>query len=228
MTINQQLETLYRDKLHNIEPLFEFDHEIDGPLIMNAWEDEYINSQVRILFIGQECDGWIGWTVDKFEELNNKYIDFGLSKKGDRTVFWQYVYYVNSILNPNNAEGNNFLWTNVSKFCMWDGKPLDWTTHQTTVKHFDCLKEEIRILKPDVVLFFSGPFYDDKIKLQFDTDISFEQVDNEIPLRELAILKNENLPKHTYRTYHPKPMQMLYKTGHLEIILNKIKSEIGR
>jgi hypothetical protein len=225
MTINQQLEELYREKLKNIEPLFDFDHEIDGPIIMNAWEDEYMSSHIKILFVGQECDTWMGWTVDKFEELRNKYIDFKLSKNGNRTVFWQYVYYVNSILNPSNKEGNNFLWTNVSKFCMWDGKSLDWTTHQATVKHFNCLKDEIRILEPEVVLFFSGPFYDDRIKIQFDSQIIFEQLDNNIALRELAVLRNDNLPIHTYRTYHPRPMQSHFKTRHLEIILNKIKTD---
>ncbi|WP_439516799.1 hypothetical protein [Sediminibacterium sp.] len=228
MTINQKLEALYSEKLKKIGPLFDFDNEIDGPLIMNAWEEDYLNSQIKLLFIGQECDEWIGETIDKFEDLKNRYVDFKLSKNGTRTTFWQYVYYVNSILNPSNKDGNNFLWTNVSKFCMWNGKPLDWTTHKATVKHFNCLKEEIKIVNPDVVLFFSGPNYDDKIKIQFETEVIFEQLSDEIPLRELAVLFNENLPKHTYRTYHPKAMQMRHKKGHLEIILNTIKAEFEK
>jgi hypothetical protein len=228
MGINNQLEILYKKKLQRVEDLYHYDHEIDGPLLMYCWEDEYNRSEHKILFVGQECDEWIGYTSENYDELIEKYRNFKLSKNGNRTTFWQYVYYVNSILNPSLAEENNFLWTNVSKFCTWDGKSLDWQIHKDIIKNFDCLKEELLIVQPDVILFFSGPTYDDRIRIQFDEQLQFLQLVPEIPIRELARVSHPLLPKHSYRTYHPKSMQIHYKNQHLESILDFIKRDIEK
>lgn len=223
--INEKLKELYESKMDGLNQLSTLLDDIDGPLFMKCWEDEYLKTKFKILFVGKECNGWFGDVSDDVVGGMNKYDNFNLSKNGNRTVFWQYVYWINSLFNPEQREGNNFLWTNISKFCTLNGEGLDWSVHTETVKHFNCLADEIKIANPDIVLFFSGHSYDDKIRIQFDGDIQFKKVFDEISERELAKVEHPELPKHTYRVYHPKYLQIKNKYHYLEKLMEHIKNE---
>lgn len=222
--INEKLKLLYGTKIQGIKQLSSFEDEIDGPLLMKCWEDEYLKSEFKILFIGKECNRWVGLS-DNVEKCINFYDQFKLSKNGNRTVFWRYVYWVNSLLNPEQSEGNNFLWTNVSKFCTIKGKGLEWNVHNKSVENFNCLVDEIKITNPDIIIFFSGPYYDDKIKIQFDGDITFNRVFDEIPVKELAKLEHPDLPKNSFRIYHPSALQWQKKSKYIDRLVELIKND---
>jgi uracil-DNA glycosylase len=66
---------------------------------------------------------------------------------------------------------------------------------------FPVLKYEIQMLQPDVVIFFTGPFYDARIQKTFN-DAVFEPIEH-FNQRHFARVSQPDLPFHTYRTYHP-------------------------
>jgi hypothetical protein len=230
--INQKLKELYKSKIGGAVALKEkFGDKLDGPHMLYCWEQEYTaESNVKILFIGQENYGWYyndgiynEGICDNVEYGMCKYKDFALGAEYLKTPYWRYVHEINAHLNP--GKNKNFLTTNVSKFCAGGG-PLDWETHKECVKHFDCLREEIKILNPDVIIFFSGPQYDDKIREQFNKDeLKFETVFEDIGVQELARIKGDYLPKHTYRIYHPNYLQRSKKRYLIDFLLPYIKND---
>jgi hypothetical protein len=151
-----------------------------------------------------------------------KYKDFALGAEYVKSPYWKYVHEINAHFNQGKKK--NFLAANVSKFCA-GGAPLDWETHKESVSHFDCLREEIKILNPDVIIFLSGPNYDDKIKIQFNEELEFTPLFEEIGVRELARIKSAGLPVRTYRTYHPGYLQRSSTTHYINLILSHIKNE---
>jgi uracil-DNA glycosylase len=64
------------------------------------------------------------------------------------------------------------------------------------------LRKEIEILRPDVVLFLTGPEYDSSISKAF-TGVIILTLSPRFELRQLAWLKHQELPETTFRTYHP-------------------------
>lgn len=68
------------------------------------------------------------------------------------------------------------------------------------------LAAEVEILEPNIVVFFSGPYYDEHIKSSF-SGCRFESVDG-FTQREMSRVHHELLPSHAYRVYHPKYMRI--------------------
>ncbi|MFZ4547319.1 MAG: hypothetical protein ACOYN4_07790 [Bacteroidales bacterium] len=236
-TINDKLKELYTSNnvRNSIKKIVEYDTEnnteknLDGPFYMYCWEEYYEKVNYKVLYIGQEASGgFLGGVEDKVntdEKLINKYKHFNMGKEEGngkeyrrRSAFWRTVWAINQELNPELENENCFLWTNVSKYCTTEGKPISYDDHAWIVKEMNILQEEIKIANPDVVIFFSGPNYDDKICIQFDDSLVFEQVDETIPLRELARVKHRKLPENSFRTYHPKYLQIANKHYYIQLI----------
>jgi len=228
-SINEKLKKLYNEKIVGIEKKLEDvhyeDHWLDGPQLMYCREENYNNSNLKILFVGQESNSWKGDIIENTEDLMNQYKNFNFS---NNSPFHNYIHWINGIINPNC--NHNFLFTNVTKFCLFneatgDGYPLDNITFEKTIEHFNVLKGEIEITKPDIVIFFSGPNYDEKIKFQFDEELTFKPVFHDIAEKKLAKVSGSILPKHTYRTYHPKYLQINKQGCILERLITHILKE---
>lgn len=206
MMINEKLEQLYKSHLEGLKHIhkgiksFGID-DFAGPHLMYAWEDEYINSNRKILFVGQETNGWYNQTIqneDNIIEAINTYKNFELGSRYN-SLFWQKIFYINNCLNKMN--GYNYFWTNINKFGKSDiGRPDPKLTALEN-EHFNVLKSEIGIIKPDVVIFISGPNYDNDIRNKLG-EVIFSKCTNE-SIRVLARLESKYLPYHSYRTYHP-------------------------
>ena len=142
---------------------------------MHCWEDDYINSKYKLLFVGQENHGWYGDAVLELDECLNKYKDFALCNNGSYTRFWQYIYEINNLLMPEMVGSNkkNFLWTNISKFCTLEGKSVPKEVFKLLENNSFLLKSEIEITKPEVVIFFTGPNWDNELKHQFNKELNF-------------------------------------------------------
>jgi hypothetical protein len=63
------------------------------------------------------------------------------------------------------------------------------------------LKEEIRILHPDIIIFLCGYTFDERI-ISLYKGIEYLPV-KEWSFKQLVQIKHIDLPYHTYRTYHP-------------------------
>ncbi len=70
----------------------------------------------------------------------------------------------------------------------------------------DVLKLEIRLLSPDVIVFFSGPTYDGALQVAF-SDLTFHQFDSQTATRELAVVRSESLTPLCLRSFHPSYLQ---------------------
>ncbi len=81
---------------------------------------------------------------------------------------------------------------------------------------------KIDILKPNVIIFFTGNSWDTKIQYQIKSEIKFEQVESSIPSSELSKLISKSFPFHTYRIDHPITLQTQKKWNYIELIIKDI------
>ncbi|MFC7371096.1 hypothetical protein ACFQPF_05355 [Fictibacillus iocasae] len=171
----------------------------------------YEASSVKVLIVGKEANGWGRYAdlleIDRdeaIESLQQKYRSFRQEQKMAHTPFWKGAASIHRALNPDCTD-SSFITTNLIKMDQ-DKKPSRnrrpvAQMEELICKHFSVLKEEIALLKPDVVVFFTGPHYDKRIQQTFN-EIEFDRVE-EFKKRHVSRLVHEDLPLHTYRTYHP-------------------------
>jgi len=221
--MNEELISIYQRELKILENAGFESHDFDGPLLMNCWEEDYLNSKYKMLFLGRESNGWFGKLNFDIYDCIKRYKDFELCNEGDYTTFWQYIYETKNILMPKTVGQKNFLWSNVSKFSNPDGTAIDFEDFKTFCDNFNVLQSEIEIAKPDVIIFFSGNSWDEKIQYQINDKISFERVSDNIPANELSRLVSDAFPYHTYRLAHPRTLQFQKKWNYMELIIENIR-----
>ncbi len=234
---NKRLRELYEANFMGINEVFDSKINIDGPHLMFCWDEAYHEVNKKILFIGQEGTGnvfrdYLGGERLDHEVLQKTFLNSCTDNykvivhkqiKKPRGEFWRQVNRINKAINKE-TELPSFMTTNVSKYCnckSYGKPPLRWTDHKFSVEKFNILSKEIEIAKPDIVIFFSGPNYDDKIKCQFIGELNFKPLDPEIPTRILARIEHPILPFHAYRTYHPNS-RIKRKLEYIDIILKNI------
>ncbi|MCR4801115.1 MAG: hypothetical protein K5860_11470 [Bacteroidales bacterium] len=194
-----------------------------GPILMYCWEKEYLSAKKKILFVGQETQGWWDDFVEGEESLKESiktYEGFELGYSYYPTPFWKALHKINNVINKNDEK--NFMWTNVNKFGLGcgPGKPLQIILDKEN-ESFNVLSEEIKILKPDVVIFFTGPYYDGDICKKIK-DVEFLEVGNH-SIREFSKLKSTILPEKSYRTYHPAYLRKSKQEYIIDELINLIK-----
>ncbi len=225
MSINKKLSALYKKEIGRLLENKTFPENIDGPNLMYCWENEYLKSKYKILFVGREPNGWMGDLHLNVADCIKRYKEFELCENGKYTTFWQYVYETKNLLMPETIGQKNFLWSNVSKFSKAvEGTAIDLDDFKFFCDNFDVLEKEIEIIKPDVIIFFTDNSWDEKIQYQIKDEIKFNAVDIEIDKSELARLTAKPFPTHTYRVAHPITLQTQQKWNYMELIIENIKS----
>lgn len=206
--INSNLYELYSSKLSALTEMYSIlDAEnlptgYAGPLFMHCQEEEYLSAKKKILIVGQETNGWYdGYLTNKTEldKCLTLYENFALGKNYS-SFFWSYAHEL--VAEINGFCDQNFLWTNINKFGRDDapGKPDARVLEEENSK-LNIFAEEIKIVQPDICIFFTGPNYDGDIKAKLP-DVSFEKC-SELDARALARVVSSVLPATSFRTYHP-------------------------
>lgn len=198
---------------------------LDGPHLLFCREEEYARSTYKILFLGQENNGWQGPT-DDIDQQVGEYAGFEHARhyKYRHGPYWRAVHTFNDLLNEATADLLGFVASNVRKYCSESGGRISPEDDRFVAEHVNVLPGELAILRPDVVIFFSGPEYDGSIGLQLEGEkLSFEPVVAGIAARELARVTHPLLPKHAYRTYHPNHLRFSRKWNFLQLIIADIK-----
>lgn len=182
----------------------------------------------RIMVFGQETNDWegpfphpqgMGYMLRNYEEF---FISGYCYTYGGQ--FWNGISrFVRAFKDRYSASYGSvgLLWNNVIKLGRAGNKGApneDMLTDQD--EWFDVVNYEVEILKPNIVVFFSGPNYDRFIE-RILGDASFERfsVRDE---RQLARVTSPYLPARTVRTYHPN---YLWRNGfdqYLDEILGAI------
>jgi len=220
----------YQTVLKKLDDSYPEELQCDSPtnlLCLNI-SDDYLSSDIKLMVFGQETNDWHGAYSgeDKADWLQSIYDDFFTSKYcfSYGGQFWNGVSkLVNSIEN-RTGKSVGLLWNNIVKIGKDGdkGRPedsiIDWQKPA-----LDFIIEEIKTAQPDIVIFFTGPNYDDLLQVVFK-DIIF----NSIPTRttrQLSIVTSKNLPFHSIRTYHPNYLWRNNFDGYLDDILAVVLSE---
>ena len=198
--------------------------EYVSPLLLYCWENDYLNARKKFLFYGKETNGWEGFKRPVNEKIINEIVDgykkFELAKKYN-TTFWRFIWNINDTFNENRT---SFMWNNVLKFGKNSiGRPSK-KVQDAEKRYCNFMKDEIKILNPDVIIFLTGPYYDKDIEARVG-HISIEKC-SEFNSRKLGVIKNDVFNCLTLRTYHPS-----YLNRNSEMcnnILNTIKNLIGK
>ena len=183
------LASLY-DALYK-ENLFE---ESSYPLLLSTWEDE---PMPKVMFFGQETNGW--GDGEDIDTLMKGYREFDLGKNYP-SLFWKYLWMLSEKLELRGK--HPFLWNNINKL----GKQAS-TGHaeqRATAlenEHFNVLREELELVKPEVCVFFSGPYYDEDLAAKLP-DLEIIPMDG-YKENEFVRFSSRYLPKNSFRTYHP-------------------------
>ena len=209
---NEQLRALYEIHYENLKhELNDLMEKQDGgkptnPLLISIDDEErYQASDIKIMFFGQETNDWENICGREIDHLLATYQDFlGATKKGSQSShFWRMVRdYHKSVLDKNPGKKIDYIWNNILKVGLANkrGKPSSDIV-KLQQEYFPVIKAEIDILKPDIVIFFTGPYYDEHIKHEFP-DVDFMKISG-MKEREICEIHSSSLPTRAFRTYHP-------------------------
>ena len=245
-TINDQLRDLYISKFSEGTPCFlqqlREKRRLDNtkeqpayPLLLKINEENYRNADLRIMIFGQETNSWehevsselipMNQSIDFTEQTVNAFMDYyrlflnnKLTQKGIKSPFWNAH---NKIYENLTGRKVDIVWNNIYKIGnkLKDHNRPHESIRQMENASFDVISNEIEILKPDVLVFFTGPNYEARVNKKFHINETNEI--SGVPIRELAKISiaNEIL---AYRTYHPGYLQRK-ETDYLKLIINEFK-----
>lgn len=232
--MNTKLVELYESKWSNLIEAYEKYYKTSSsihipthPLLLKIGDEErYKNADIKILFYGQETNDWYEYlektaTVDKIQGM---YEEFFLSNAcfSHGGQFWNGINrFLSEISSRFPDKEIDYLWNNVVKVGKHNSKGFPPSElYQIEKDYFNILQDELDILKPNLVILFSGPNYDSILKEQFPS-IKFSKLGN-FTERQLSIV---NLPGVTFsfRTYHPNYLWRNDIMGYFNEILNTIQ-----
>lgn len=178
--------------------------DLNGPYLCSPGK-EYLESMVKIVFVGQETNGWS--KRDNVVEQMQTYTDFGLglrpkiAKKYASSPFWNVIRKIEKAVTGQHYCCASL---NLNKFDVNGKSPRE--PYLATIEKLDhILKAEIQLLQPDVVIFFTGWKYDSRVSKIFSASLT--EVDG-FKKRELAEISLANEPFKIFRTYHPNYLRM--------------------
>jgi len=205
------------------------------PLLIKINEVNYGNADLKIMVFGQETNSWetkvseiempiyesinlVDKTVDAFM---NTYYDF-FNRTDLKSPFWNAFKNIRKLTRDMNCE---IVWNNVYKIGN-RGRNLNRPhekVRQIENDYFDVIQEEISILKPNVILFLTGPNYEARVNKKFGIR-GYQSISNHETNKLAKILISTEIL--AYRTYHPNYMQLhkLLKE-YLKHIITDIKNE---
>ena len=230
--INSDLQEIYKEFKEDLIKIVDKNHtgldlnRFSAPLLMNI-NDQYLDACPKVLLVGQETCGWgddisllkfLKDDEDRIKELINKYDKFNFAcKDRHNTPFWRFYRELHKKLKIDfkGLHPNSIAWTNLFKFD-YNGKALS-NEQKGIFKSIngEILKREIEIIKPDIILFVTGFGYDNFIKEFFPN-----QVYEKIVTGFLARIRHESLPANTFRTFHPKSLQLRKKFDYVFDLIN--------
>jgi hypothetical protein len=214
------------------------------PLFIGVTEG-YLNADIKLMIFGQETNGWGGgeFDIDNTEDVIEMLIcgDDTPDCMGYRGFFsekycykyggqfWNMVKkFILDLQTDNQDKKIDYIWNNVIKMGKRGiGFPNYWYNDIIKPYFNNLIIKEIDILKPNFIVFFSGPNYDKYINDIFDNPLKKSVAGfNE---QELCEIKIQNI-KRSFRTYHP---QFLYRdnqnrpySDYLQTIIGEIKKSL--
>ncbi len=204
--------------------------KVSSPLLISVHED-YRRANLKIMFVGKETNGGLGdgrLLGSEAEIVNNLlecYEGFDMAQHSvikslhRKSPFWRFIYALSKRINNHNEYRRDFIWTNLSKVDQGTNTP-SFELLELLQKHdLNLLKEEVGVLKPDVVVFLTGWSYHQYMK-------KYLNISDNINLEESNYVKRveiKGFPDLTYCTYHPR---YLSTTKNFELVLKAITAHV--
>ena len=220
---------------------------ISPPLMLNIPRG-WVESPCRVMVVGQETQGWglderyhdrsggpcemcpfkefippkgqqVAQPVDALLHVYEVFNFAETQPINRRSPFWRAF----EVLRKTERQ-NCFIWSNLYRVDFDDRSVLrapESTQREIREAQRGLLSDEIRILGPLVVVFFTGPNYDDELKAEFP-GVKCCPVEGSPSTRKLARLEQPQLPHDSFRTYHPKYLQMSGSWGLVNCVGNLI------
>ncbi len=242
-TEQNQLVELYQTKLsYSVLKQLDTPENLSAPLLLNIHES-YLKSKTRMMFIGKETNHWltkdrpsedrkgINYLINHFDEAFERLFiryDQALQSNIGKTkndFFTQYNRFT-------NGELGSVVWNNLFKMSYDQQKSKKNNFSKSSINHSKLLSEisknifieEVKILKPNIMIFVTGPSYDNIIKDFFP---SYETIEVKIEKRlwKFKFIMDEK-EIICYRTIHPYYYKRNQKAekDYYQLILDDIKS----
>ena len=198
--LNERLRGLYRSVWPALDALIPGGEDYSWPLLIKATE-AYVESPTRLMIVGQETYGWYGHFApgrsERITGIQDHYAEFDFAARYKSTPFWRAVHRLRSTV-ASSSDRRALAWSNLLPVDKAQKRP--WALEGHLAK-LGILRREIEVLKPDVVVFFTGPDYDGLVARQFPGVL--HQTVGGYDLRTLSRLAHAGLPTKSFRTYHP-------------------------
>lgn len=232
MDINLQLIELYKPKWLS---LLERGSKISDPpptdpLLLCFDAEKFSFASKRIVICGQETWGWgnFGSTIeDCMGEYRRFFVDGEFFDGYGVSSFWKaFRFFEFQLASIFEGQSLQFIWQNISKIGRNDNcTGVTDEIRELERMHLPVFKEEIKILKPDIVIFLTGPNRDHDIQFHFP-DVQFSQAGDEPNLRRRAWVTSTELPFISLRLYHPSYFAAWtnqYKNEAISLLENRAK-----
>ena len=227
--VNQKLLKLFESKREAVDKVYNALQEEEEWAVLHlvCVPHNYEKMKYKILIVGQENNGWGYETEPKKSMLFT--LEFQSNKFYDNAPFFSFPYSfcesINDCDNEKYSKKSYLAWVNLREFSFETSsrKPLNEKAQNIIDNEFDILEEEIKIINPDIVLFLTGPNYDNYIVNQLK-GVEFKTVEN-YHIRQFARVEHEALPKNSFRIYHPNRIRFI-KEGYKKY-LESLKKECG-
>jgi hypothetical protein len=244
--IQQSLSALYEKFRSNTTIPETLGARLSSPLLLSV-SDAWLSSNHRILMVGQEVQGWAferghyyDWPHQPLRHFNDfkkhsnavadlieAYIAFDFSKHQPdnyRSPFWAAYRKLRAELEEDVDA--SVLWTNLFRMSVDRGSAIrNRTFDQLKLlqeKQLGLLRDEITILRPDAIIFFIGPDYDETLSMEFP-GTTFESMGFRPP-KILAKLSHPTFPPCSLRTYHPTFLRRQRLWAILDEIIHRVRN----
>jgi hypothetical protein len=196
------------------------------PLLMLPHE-KWKSARLKVLIVGQETLRWVynpkeigggGQSIENFWDFSHteraveamwalyRWYALGRAYPKLNSPFWRGFRALSAAINGCE---DSALWTNVFKVNVFGSVMQNCKAKEVSVlrrAQQGLLHQEVTILKPDVVVFLSGPRYDSTIRCDFP-DMEISQFNQRWPASAVGIVRATGLPAKTIRTFHPEYLQ---------------------
>lgn len=224
-----QLYSRYWDgMLQNVFYADEKEHPTCYPFLLHVTE-HYQNAAKRVMFCGQVAswgDEYRQPHLNNPPELMDLYHGFvnhnwdsrPKQRPGNNDAYWNFQW---NVMKRFPEVG--FVAQNVAKIGKGDwNRSCDDFIFQRTLEYFPVWKEELKILRPNCIIFLTGADYDDRIR-QVAGDFEIKHVLGADGLLDQLIFQDPQMPV-AYRTNYPTTLQ---SNGNYQMVADAISDIVA-